>query len=212
MPKSLFGLIRYKWYRIMEGELRGVRGELEVVEADLEKVRLELERERKGNEAESQKLRGVAEESIEIAEQYLKEMEDTKNKYSEFERLLSAAIKDDAHFSPHEMIVLRSYVPPVCTRPYKEKLWYGASHSHMPKGFKAFMEKIAKCPYVSRVSFVKNIGSAKKSYIEHINGNSMDIIYANDNFGTKLTVNTMANNGKQSEFVADLLRRELKLH
>jgi len=201
MSRRFFGLIRYKWYREQEERANSLETELEEIRGQFEE-----------QDKESVRLRGIAEENIELAEDCLREKEEAERKFAEIQRVLSTRTERSMNLSSHELDVLSSYIPPPSQSPYIEKILYPRQGHSVPNYVARFLEKVAKCPYVSRVKYVENVGSVKKSRMERDNQYEIRIIYAHhDNFGSRIIIETTAKDDRQMDFVMDLLKRELKL-
>jgi len=91
---------------------------------------------------------------------------------------------------------------------YRDKIV--TSNHHRPNGALGFASRLARSPYVDSIFIGRNVGSVKGTRMK-MRGDGLDIIYANDNHGVRLSVKTTGRTDKQREYISRKLMERFGL-
>ena len=221
MVKSFFGLtfLRTRNYEALQGRVNDLEVNLNQMRDSTTYLQSQLSEE----EQRRLKAEDAERDALEIAQTYLLEKQRASLETNELRRALENTAKSESDgFSNDELNILRKYIIPQAsiTLP-KDKIKTGGYHD-CPRGTNKFLERVAKCPYVSHVKRVRTTANGVKLTHMRKVGNNDDngstnnlgykiaAVYVNDT-GVEVEITTTATSDVQLEFVYRLLRKELRL-
>ena len=220
-------IVKAKTYATMSENLRSL--EQEKIKCELERVQTqdEIDRLQKGMHRVNGELRSCErakniainemQESMALAESYLKDQKDVEKRYMEVSRLLTERLRNGNGLPNYEKeILFKHFIPSICEIPHNEKILLGSYHTY-PRGTDKFLDKASKCPYVREVKRVRTIEhGAKKGTLriireseeERTNGYKIMAVYVNQT-GAEVQITTTAKNSIQHEYAYRVLSKDL---
>ena len=186
-------------------------------EKELEKQGKTLTQAQKDLEAANKKRNLAVREIkdyVDIVEVYLGDKQQAEAQYKELSRILKETVKSGKRLSKIENLVINEeIIPPVCSTPYKDKISYASDHVS-PRGGERFVERIAECPYVSkvtRIKLIKNIRSDRLKKIENNGKYTLQAVFTDKTREDCVEIMTTAKTEIQQDFIYRLLKREMKI-
>lgn len=152
-------------------------------------------------------------EAYALAESYLGDKKTAEEQQKELSRLLREAIKNGKRLSKIENLVINEeIIPLICCTPYGNKITYAGDHVS-PRGGEKFAEKVAKCPYVFKVTKVGVIKNIRKDRLKKSgkNDHTLEAIFTDKTRGARIEILTTAKTEIQQEFIYRILKRELRI-
>ncbi len=200
----------FKWSFVNRQEYQSLLDEAEELKTNLGNSQDRVE--------ELDKQKQIAVDEIEeyriLAESYFEDKKRIEEENSELLRILSGSLKSGIRLSKIDDKIIQNLIPPVCSKPYKEKQVLGCRSHHTTKGIERFITKLSTCPYISEVKRIKVIKSIKNCPIREVsdcsNGYRLKIVYKERNHGVEFELTTTAKDNFQYNFIQKVIEEKIK--